>query len=76
LIPVLEENEIKFEEEKVVTLQARRIFDLNVGIARVVDLENDVPLQRAMEVVKSGEIAKILAEVTPESVEAMPESAE
>jgi len=76
LIPVLEENEIKFEEEKVVTLQARRIFDLNVGIARVVDLENDAQLQRAMEVVKSGEIAKILAEVTPESVEAMPESAE
>jgi carboxyl-terminal processing protease len=61
LIPVLEKNGIKFEEEKVLTLEARRIFDLNVGIVRDIDLENDVQLQRAMEVIKSGEIAKVLA---------------
>lgn len=66
LTPVLEENGIRFEEEKVVILEARRIFDLNVGIARVIDLENDVQLQRAIEVIKSGEIAKILAKATPE----------
>ena len=66
LIPILEENGIKFEEEKVVMFASRRIFDLNVGIARVIDLENDVQLQRAIEVIKSGEIAKILAEATLE----------
>lgn len=66
LTPVLEDNGIKFEEEKVVMLEARRIFDLNVGIARLIDLENDVQLQRAIEVIKSGEIAKILAQATPE----------
>ena len=61
LIPVLEKNGVKFEEEKVVTLEARRIFDLNVGIVRDIDLENDVQLQRAIEVIKSGEVTKILA---------------
>ncbi|HIE28990.1 TPA: S41 family peptidase [Candidatus Poribacteria bacterium] len=66
LTPVLEDNGIKFEEEKVVMLEARRIFDPNVGIARLIDLENDVQLQRAIEVIKSGEIAKILAQATPE----------
>jgi carboxyl-terminal processing protease len=66
LAPVLEESGVKFEEGKVVTLEARRIFDLNVGIARVIDVENDVQLQRAIEVIESGEIAKILAQATPE----------
>ena len=66
LISILEENDIKFEEEKVVMLEARQIFNLNVGIERGIDLENDVQLQRAIEVIKSGEIPEILAKATSE----------
>lgn len=62
LISILQENRIHFEEEKVIKLEARRIFDMNVGITRMVDLANDVQLQRAIAIIKSGEVAKILAE--------------
>jgi len=61
LISILAEKRIQFEEEKVVKLEARRIFDMNVGIARLVDLENDKQLQRAIEIIKAGEVAELLA---------------
>jgi hypothetical protein len=66
LISILEENDIRFEDGKTAMLQTRRAFDRNVGIERVIDLENDVQLQRAIEVINSGEIPEILAKATPE----------
>jgi len=62
LVSVLQENRIHFEEEKVVKLEARRIFYMNVGITRLVDLENDLQLQRAVDIIKADEVGKILAE--------------
>jgi hypothetical protein len=65
LISILEENDIRFEEGKIVMLQTRRVFDRNVGIERIIE-EDDVQLQRAIEVINSGEIPEILAKATPE----------
>lgn len=61
LMPILEENNIKFDEQKIIKLEARRIFNMNTGVTNIIDLENDDQLKEAIKVIKSGEVAKILA---------------
>ena len=60
----LEERGIELDEE-IVKLEMRRVFDLNVGISRIVDLETDVQLRKAIEVIKSGMIARALSSEEP-----------
>lgn len=61
LIGVLDEKGIHFEDEKTVVWEARQIFDINVGITEIGDTKYDPQLQRAIEVIQSGEIAQILS---------------
>jgi len=61
LISILKENQIHLDET-LVKLEARNIFDANVGIDRVVDLENDEQLKKALEVIKADQVSQIIAE--------------
>ena len=64
LMRKLKERGIELDEE-IVKLEMRRVFDLNVGISRIVDLETDVQLRKAIEVIKSGMIARALSSEEP-----------
>ncbi|MDA1192386.1 MAG: S41 family peptidase [Candidatus Poribacteria bacterium] len=47
-------------DERIVRLEARGIFDLNVGTERLIDIEHDLQLIEAMNVVKNIGVAKVL----------------
>lgn len=61
LTTLLKENEINIDKE-LVALEARNIFDQNVGIDRIVDLENDDQLKKALEIINADQVSQILAE--------------
>ena len=63
LVEVLAENDITIDLE-LVKIEARRVFNANVGIAQIVDLEHDNQLQEAIRIIKAGEVEKILASAT------------
>ena len=46
---------------QLIRRQARRAFDLNVGNNRLIDLEGDQQLQKAVDVIHNGEVPRILA---------------
>ena len=60
LVEVLEKNEITLSPE-LIKLEMRYLFNRNVGIYQLIDLETDNQLQEAIKVIKSGEIGQILA---------------
>ncbi len=47
--------------QKSVRLKARRIFDVNLGIYKLVDLPNDKQLVKAIRILNEGEVEGILA---------------
>jgi len=60
LMLILEEMGIKLDKQ-LVKIEARNIFDANVGIARLI-LENDEQLKKALEIINTNKISQILAE--------------
>jgi carboxyl-terminal processing protease len=52
-------------DEKIVRIEARRVFDMNVGISRIPDLDTDEQLKKAIEVIKSGMVAQALSSEKP-----------
>ncbi|MBI1929550.1 hypothetical protein HYR99_35555, partial [Candidatus Poribacteria bacterium] len=60
LMKALAEKDITLEPE-LVKIDARRIFNANVGIYELIDLDHDNQLNEAIKVIKSGEVEKILA---------------
>ena len=60
LVEVLEKNEITLSPE-LIKLEMRSLFNRNVGIYQLINLETDNQLQEAIKVIKSGEIGQILA---------------
>jgi hypothetical protein len=42
----------------------RLIFNRNVGIYQLIDLENDNQVQEAVKILKAGEVGQILASAT------------
>ena len=59
LIKILAENEIDLSTN-LIRLEARGIFNANVGIYEIVDLENDNQLDEAVRILKGGEVKQIL----------------
>jgi len=60
LMKTLAEKNITLEPE-LVKIDARWIFNANVGIYEPIDLDHDNQLNEAIKVIKSGEVEKILA---------------
>lgn len=56
------------------TLRAEQLFNLNVGIERIVNLEYDTQLQEAIRILKAGEIDKYLNPPIEENIEEDAES--
>ena len=52
-------------DEEIVKIEARKVFDMNVGISRVPDPDTDKQLQKAIEVIKNGMVAKALSSEKP-----------
>ncbi|MBM3215762.1 S41 family peptidase [Candidatus Poribacteria bacterium] len=59
LTPALEENHLALDP-RYVRLEARGVFDLNVGNDRLIDLENDRQLTEALHIVKDVGVANVL----------------
>ncbi len=66
LIEILKENGISLNVD-LVTLEAHVIFNANVGIQQIVDLEHDNQLVEALRVLKDGEVDLILSKATTDS---------
>lgn len=56
---ILEKNQIKLPE-RLVKSEMRRSFNNNTGAKQIVYLDEDPQLVKAMEIIKNGEVAKIL----------------
>ena len=63
LVKILNENGITLSEN-LVKLEMRSIFNRNVGIYQLIDLENDNQMQEAVKILKAGEVGQILASAT------------
>ena len=61
---MLEEENIHLSE-KTVWLEARAIFDLNVGTERLVDRDNDAQLTEALRVIQEVGVAQVLSGAYP-----------
>lgn len=48
--------------EEIIRIEARNVFDRNVGIKRLIDLPNDPQLQEALRVIQNNSIQKLLKE--------------
>jgi carboxyl-terminal processing protease len=64
LAAMLEDEDIHLSE-KTIWLEARGIFDLNVGIERLVDLPNDDQLTEALRIIQEVGVAKVLSGAYP-----------
>ncbi len=60
LTKLLDEENISLSS-LIIRRQAKRAFDLNVGNNRLIDLESDPQLSKALDVIHNGEVPKILA---------------
>lgn len=58
LMDILAGNDIIIAPE-LAKIDARRIFNVNVGINPIIDLENDIQLQEAIRIIKAGEVEAI-----------------
>ena len=63
LVTILNEKGITLSEH-LVKLEMRLIFNRNVGIYQLIDLENDNQVQEAVKILKAGEVGQILASAT------------
>ena len=68
LATILNEKGITLSEH-LVKLEMRSIFNRNVGIYQLVDLENDNQMQEAIKILKAGEVGQILASATNQQTE-------
>ena len=55
------EQEFMTNLQKSIRLKARRFFDVNLGIYKLVDLPNDKQLVEAIRILNEGEVEGILA---------------
>lgn len=67
LAAILEEENIHLAE-KTIWLEARGIFDLNVGIERLVDLPNDEQLTEALRIIQEVGVSEVLSGAYPPPV--------
>jgi hypothetical protein len=64
LMETLAENEIALNLE-LVKIDARRLFNANVGIHQLIDLDHDNQLREAIQLIKTGGVEQALATTTP-----------
>jgi hypothetical protein len=63
LMDTLKAEDIELDIE-LVKIDARRLFNANVGIDQLIDLDHDNQLQEAIDLIKMGGVEKALASTT------------
>ena len=60
LFEILKQNNISLRAD-LVTLDAKRVFNNNVGIYQLIDLDHDNQLVKAIRIIETGEVQKLIA---------------
>jgi len=67
LFETLKQNSISLSAD-LVNLDAKRVFNNNVGIYQLIDLDHDNQLVKAISIIKNGEVQKIISSKHSDSI--------
>ena len=60
LFDILKQNDISLSAD-LVKLDAKRVFNNNVGIYQLIDLDHDEQLGKAIRIIENGEVQKLIS---------------
>jgi hypothetical protein len=60
LFEILKQNDISLSPD-LVKLDAKRVFNNNVGIYQLIDLDHDEQLGKAIRIIENGEVQKLIS---------------
>ena len=60
LFEILKQNDISLSAD-LVKLDAKRVFNNNVGIYQLIDLDHDEQLGKAIRIIENGEVQKLIS---------------